>query len=157
MESCRRRRHSPRCCCSTQKKRESGHAFTPQTPKKPRHQTPTDCDGPTWVLWSRSESLRPETSSRRRRSQEQPCRMFTCPHQKKRTKITEIQVGPSSSKTAFDPRSDLQSLQSPTPPHLQKHTPKIQTTSADQMEYRDGFLLRVRESSRGKLRLAYLT
>ena len=32
------------------------------------------------------------------------------PHQKKRTKITEIQVGPSSSKTAFDPRSDLQSV-----------------------------------------------
>ena len=39
MESCRRRRHSPRCCCSTQKKHKNGHAFTSQTPKKPRGKT----------------------------------------------------------------------------------------------------------------------
>ena len=66
--------------------------FTPQTPKKPRGQTHQNRDGPTWVLWSRSETLRPETSSKRRRSQEQPRRMFACPHQKKRTKIPEISI-----------------------------------------------------------------
>ena len=144
MESCRRRRHSPRCCCSTQKKHESGHAFTPQTPKKPRGQTHQNRDGPTWVLWSRSETLRPETPSRRRRSKEQSRRMFACPHQKKRTKITEIQVGPSSSKTTFDPRSDLQSLQPSPPSHLQKHTSKIQATGTNRMEHHNDNGLRLR-------------
>ena len=126
MESCSRRRHSPRCRCSKQKKHKSRHTFTAETSKKPGSQTHQNRDGPTWVLWSRSETLRPETPSRRRRSKEQSRRMFACPHQKKRTKITEIQVGPSSSKTAFDPRSDLQSLQLSPSSHLQKHTSKIQ-------------------------------
>ena len=94
--------------------------------------------------WSRSETLRPETPSRRRRSKEQSRRIFACPHQKKRTKITEIQVGPSSSKTTFDPRSDLQSLQPSPPPHLQKHTSKIQATGTNRMEHHNDNGLRLR-------------
>ena len=144
MESGRRRRHSPRCCCSTQKKHEGRHTFTAKAPKKPRGQTHQNRDGPTWVLWSRSETLRPETPSRRRRSKEQSRRMFACPHQKKRTKITEIQVGPSSSKTTFDPRSDLQSLQPSPPSHLQKHTSKIQATGTNRMEHHHDNGLRLR-------------
>ena len=149
MESCRRRRHSPRCRCSKQKKHKSRHTFTAETSKKPGSQTHQNRDGPTWVLWSSSETLRPETPSRRRRSKEQSRRMFACPHQKKRTKITEIQVGPSSSKTAFDPRSDLQSIQLSPPSHLQKHTSKIQILSQYRMGFGDGADLRLKRRLEG--------
>ena len=144
MESCRRRRHSPRCRCSKQKKHKNRHTFTAEASKKPRGQTHQNRDIPTWVLRSGSQTLRLETSSRRWRSKEQSRRMFACPHQKKRTKITEIQVGPSSSKTTFDPRSDLQSLQPSPPSHLQKHTSKIQATGTKRMEHHNDNGLRLR-------------
>ena len=124
MESCRRRRHNPRCCCSTQKKRESGNTSTQQTPKKPRHQTPTDCDRQTWVLWSGSKTIRPETLTGCWRSEEQSRRMFSRSNTKKGTKVTEVQINSSSAEIAFISRSNLQSLQSPTPPHFKKDTPE---------------------------------
>ena len=57
MESCSRRRHSPRCRCSKQKKHKSRHTFTAETSKKPGGQTHQNRDRPTWVLRSGSQTL----------------------------------------------------------------------------------------------------
>ena len=117
--------------------------FTTETPKKPRDQAYKNCNRLTWILRSSPQTFRAETSPRCWRTKEQSRRMFTRSNTKTRTKSTKVSICEERPKVTFSPRSNLQSLQSSTPSHLKKHAPKIQATSSNRMEFRDGINLRV--------------
>ncbi len=78
------------------------------------------------------------------RQKEQSRRMFSRSNTKARTKITKVSIDKKRSKTALSPRSNLQPLQSSTPPHLPINTSKVQTSSKLRMELSDGIILRVK-------------